>query len=148
MLCSHTWALSYYLYQQLRSLVHWNGQSVVHLYGPCQYQDASQQGPILAFNIKRADGCWVGYKEVEAFAFVEGIHLRTGYEYLLANHMIISIRCFCNPGACQKFLELSTQEVIENVEVDLLLYQVRLKLPLHAYMHILTHSPTQFSVSL
>ncbi|KAJ8898630.1 hypothetical protein K2173_004614 [Erythroxylum novogranatense] len=59
-------------------------------------------GPIVAFNLKRPDGSWFGYREVEKLASLFGIHLRTG--------------CFCNPGACAKNLGLSNEDLLLNLE--------------------------------
>lgn len=34
------------------------------------------QGPVVTFNLKRADGSWVGHREVEKLAALENIQLR------------------------------------------------------------------------
>jgi molybdenum cofactor sulfurtransferase len=44
----------------------------------------------------------VGYIEVLNMAALFKIHLRTG--------------CFCNPGACQRHLSLSSKEILQNYE--------------------------------
>ncbi|KAL6998952.1 Molybdenum cofactor sulfurase [Sarracenia purpurea var. burkii] len=59
-------------------------------------------GPIVSFNLKRPDGSWFGYREVEKLASLSGIQLRTG--------------CFCNPGACAKYLALSHLDLLSNIE--------------------------------
>lgn len=41
---------------------------------------------------------------------LHGIHLRTG--------------CSCNPGACQRFLKLSTDDVLKHFEVSTFPYQM------------------------
>ena len=61
-----------------------------------------KQGPIISFNLLHGDSSFVGYAEVERLASLEGIHVRTG--------------CFCNPGACQHFLSLTSKEVKENLD--------------------------------
>jgi molybdenum cofactor sulfurtransferase len=33
-------------------------------------------GPSITFNLKREDGTWFGYREVEKLASLSGIHLR------------------------------------------------------------------------
>jgi molybdenum cofactor sulfurtransferase len=33
-------------------------------------------GPIVTFNLKREDGTWCGYREVEKLASLSGINLR------------------------------------------------------------------------
>jgi molybdenum cofactor sulfurtransferase len=57
----------------------------------------------VAFNLRKASGEWVGYKEVEQLAGMENIHIRTG--------------CFCNPGACHYYLGLTSAEVKQNLAV-------------------------------
>ncbi|WVZ03488.1 hypothetical protein V8G54_024294 [Vigna mungo] len=61
-----------------------------------------EMGPIISFNLKRPDGSWYGYREVEKLASLSNIQLRTG--------------CFCNPGACAKYLGLSHLDLISNTE--------------------------------
>ncbi|KAJ7535046.1 hypothetical protein O6H91_12G016300 [Diphasiastrum complanatum] len=103
----HTWALTRYTASRLAALRHWNGASVCALYGnhdnETRCHDAhSNQGPVVTFNLKRSDGSWVGYREVENLAILSGINLRTG--------------CFCNPGACAKYLGLSNSDLKSNFE--------------------------------
>ncbi|KAK3033127.1 hypothetical protein RJ639_036486, partial [Escallonia herrerae] len=62
----------------------------------------NEMGPTVAFNLKRPDGSWFGYHEVEKLASLSGIQLRTG--------------CFCNPGACAKYLGLSHLDILSNIE--------------------------------
>jgi len=57
---------------------------------------------VVSFNLLRADGSRVGCNEVGRLAALHGIILRTG--------------CFCNPGACAKYLGLSGDEMRENFE--------------------------------
>lgn len=56
----------------------------------------------MTFNLKSPDGSWVGYNEVEKLASTRGIQLRTG--------------CFCNPGACSKYLGLTHTELHSNFQ--------------------------------
>ena len=35
-----------------------------------------EMGPIISFNLKRPDGSWYGYREVEKLASLSGIQLR------------------------------------------------------------------------
>lgn len=63
---------------------------------------ACGQGPVVAFNLLRPDGSYVGYREVERLATLSGVRLRTG--------------CVCNPGACAAALGLGAQEMIANHE--------------------------------
>ena len=57
-------------------------------------------GSIIAFNLLDSNGDPIGYSHVEKLASLANIQLRTG--------------CFCNPGACQKFLNISANEVDYN----------------------------------
>lgn len=104
----HTGALTKYFANTLAGLKHENEVTVCVLHGNhdldrVKYwgQDCNQ-GPIVTFNLKRADGSWVGHREVEKLAALENIQLRTG--------------CFCNPGACAKYLGLSQEDLVANFE--------------------------------
>jgi hypothetical protein len=67
--------------------------------GGCALEAAAeQQGAIVTFNLLRPNGEYVGYTEVEKLAVIHHIQLRTG--------------CFCNPGACSGYLNL-TPELIK-----------------------------------
>ena len=107
----HTQCLKEELVQRLQKLRHGNGRSVIVIYGNRKKNilDTSQNtkhntGPIVAFNVVRADGSYVGYNEVSKLAalYSNPIQLRTG--------------CFCNPGACQIALDLSDNDLIQNYE--------------------------------
>uniref|UniRef100_A0A7C9F011 MOSC domain-containing protein n=1 Tax=Opuntia streptacantha TaxID=393608 RepID=A0A7C9F011_OPUST len=97
----HTSSLARYLRRMLLSLKHENGADVCVLYGG-DNKVSVNMGPTVSFNLKRLDGSWFGYREVEKLASLSGIQLRTG--------------CFCNPGACAKYLGLSHLELLSNVE--------------------------------
>ncbi|RKP24677.1 pyridoxal phosphate-dependent transferase [Syncephalis pseudoplumigaleata] len=100
---AHTHALYQWLYEQMHNLTHENGQHVCRLYIDHEMaHDPAQQGPVITFNLMRADGSPVGYAEVEAIASVNRIHLRTGG--------------FCNPGAAQKWLQLTDADVRRHAE--------------------------------
>jgi molybdenum cofactor sulfurtransferase len=101
---------------KLAGLKHGNGTPVCILYGNHHHNNGDDhhhqanywglqcnQGPIVTLNLKRADGSWVGYREVEKLAALSNIQLRTG--------------CFCNPGACAKYLQLSQLDLRTNYEV-------------------------------
>ncbi|KAJ4975209.1 hypothetical protein NE237_000315 [Protea cynaroides] len=99
----HTAVLSTYLRKTLLSLRHANGACVCMIYGRDSTKISScELGPTVTFNLKRPDGSWVGYGEVEKLASLSGIHLRTG--------------CFCNPGACAKYVGLSHLDLLSNIE--------------------------------
>ncbi|XP_029165139.1 molybdenum cofactor sulfurase 1 isoform X2 [Nylanderia fulva] len=98
----HVFSLARVLYHSLLTLHHCNGEPVVKLYSDSDYEDHSTQGGIVTFNLIRSNGEYVGYMEVLNMAALFKIHLRTG--------------CFCNPGACQRHLSLSTKEILRNYE--------------------------------
>ncbi|XP_060524505.1 molybdenum cofactor sulfurase 3 isoform X2 [Cylas formicarius] len=98
----HTFHLARYLYFQLVSLHHCNGAPVAKLYHETGFEDRSYQGGIVNFNLRRPSGHIVGYAEVLHMCNLHGMHLRTG--------------CFCNPGACQRHLKLSTSDIRKQFE--------------------------------
>nr|GEU92318.1 molybdenum cofactor sulfurase isoform X1 [Tanacetum cinerariifolium] len=99
----HTSSLARYTRNMLLALRHADGEEVCKIYG-MEYIKAvySGLGPVVSFNLKRPDGSWVGHREVEKLASLSGIQLRTG--------------CFCNPGACSKYLGLSHSDLLSNIE--------------------------------
>lgn len=97
---AHTSILARFLYLQLTSLVHGNGRPACQIYSPAPIP-SQQHGPVLAFNLLRSNGEFVGYAEVEKLASLHGIQLRTG--------------CFCNPGACQEALALTEEDVLHQL---------------------------------
>ncbi|XP_024947071.1 molybdenum cofactor sulfurase 3 isoform X2 [Cephus cinctus] len=100
----HVFSLAQYLYSMLASLRHSNRKAAVVLYADTQYNDCDNmiQGGIVSFNLMRSDGSYIGYMQVLHMAALYNIHLRTG--------------CFCNPGACQRHLRLSNEEVLKNYD--------------------------------
>ncbi|XP_034940339.1 molybdenum cofactor sulfurase isoform X2 [Chelonus insularis] len=99
---NHVFSLAQYLHHSLLTLHHHNGNPVVKLYTDSGYQNKEFQGGIVAFNILRSTGEYVGYMEVLHMAALFKIHLRTG--------------CFCNPGTCQRHLNLSNKDVMNNYD--------------------------------
>lgn len=99
---THVFSLAQTLHHSLLTLHHCNDKPVVKLYSDSDYEDRSTQGGIVTFNLIRSNGEYVGYMEVVNMAALFKIHLRTG--------------CFCNPGACQRHLSLSTEEILRNYE--------------------------------
>ncbi|KAL2928144.1 Molybdenum cofactor sulfurase [Bienertia sinuspersici] len=97
----HTSSLTTYLRRVLSSSKHDNGAYACIIYGD-NNKTSVKKGSMISFNLKRPDGSWIGYREVEKLASLSGIQLRTG--------------CFCNPGACAKYLGLSHLDLISNVE--------------------------------
>ncbi|CAC5406878.1 ABA3 [Mytilus coruscus] len=98
----HTFIVAQYFHHYLQGLHHGNGQQVADIYCHGDFSDPSKQGPIVNFNLKRSDGSYIGFAEVDKMAQLYNIHLRTG--------------CFCNIGACQKYLELTSEQIKDNFE--------------------------------
>ncbi|XP_028801683.1 molybdenum cofactor sulfurase isoform X1 [Neltuma alba] len=99
----HTMSLALYTRKKLLALRHGNGSRACMVYGSHKSRElCDEMGPIVSFNLKRPDGSWYGYREVEKLASLSGIQLRTG--------------CFCNPGACAKYLGLSHVDLLSNTE--------------------------------
>lgn len=102
LITQHTFCLAHFVYIKLKKLRHYNGKIVCQIYCDTDYKTASTQGPIINFNLLRSSGVYVGYTEVSKLATVYNIHLRTG--------------CFCNVGACQHFLNLTSEQLRSNLK--------------------------------
>lgn len=74
------------------------------LYHDTDFIQAEQQGAIVNFNLLHSDGNFIGFAEVSCMASIYNIILRTG--------------CFCNPGACQRLLQLSDTDVETHYKVS------------------------------
>ena len=75
----HTFALACHFRQRLLSLTHYNGAPVGMIYSPeASFTSSATHGPVVTFNLKRADGSWVGYAEVAKLAGLHDIDIRTG----------------------------------------------------------------------
>ncbi|XP_011301332.1 molybdenum cofactor sulfurase 3 [Fopius arisanus] len=99
---THVFHLAQYLHHSLVTLHHRNSKRLAIIYADTDYQEISTQGGTVAFNILRSSGAYVGYMEILHMAGLFKIHLRTG--------------CFCNPGACQRHLNLSNDDVLQNYD--------------------------------
>ena len=88
--------LTNYAEKKARSLKHQNGQPLFEIYR----RENIQYGSILTCNIKNQDGIYIGYTDVERLASLNDIQLRVG--------------CFCNPGACSDYLNISSEEILIN----------------------------------
>lgn len=97
---AYTADLTRLLYSRLSTLKHYNSKPVAHLYSDSCVDSQSSQGPIVAFNLKTADGQWYSTAEVEKAANVRNIHIRSGG--------------LCNPGGIAKALHLAPWELREN----------------------------------
>ena len=64
----------------------------MEIYGKHKEKNAAVQGGIVSFNIKRSDGSYYGYFELQEDAALNHIHIRAGSQ--------------CNPGASRYYLHL------------------------------------------
>ncbi|OHS92773.1 molybdenum cofactor sulfurase [Tritrichomonas foetus] len=95
----HVYRLSDKLYKNLRDLKHSNDQIATEIYGNHDKSSKDLQGGIVAFNVKKSNGDYVGYSQVVKEAKKSNIHLRGG--------------CHCNPGAC-----FASMKIPENVAME------------------------------
>lgn len=101
----HAFGIAEYFARQVLELRHYNGRKAFVLYGSWANMEKVSlynQGATVAFNGVRADGTWIGYSEIGKLASLHRIILRTG--------------CFCNAGACQRWLGLSASQLRENLK--------------------------------
>ncbi|KAG0249280.1 hypothetical protein BG011_009442 [Mortierella polycephala] len=109
----HVTALHRMLYRAMKTLRHYNDAPLCDIYVESDINidngmesrlvgNPEMYGPILNFNLKRSNGKWIGYGDVERLASMKNIHVRTGG--------------FCNPGSMQRWLDLSADEVKKNLE--------------------------------
>uniref|UniRef100_A0A7G3ASK4 Molybdenum cofactor sulfurase n=1 Tax=Lutzomyia longipalpis TaxID=7200 RepID=A0A7G3ASK4_LUTLO len=98
----HTFNLAKYLRDRLAAMKHPSGKDVIKLYADTDYSTPKSQGGIVNFNILHSNEMFVGFAEFSCMAAVCNILIRTG--------------CFCNPGACQRHLELSNDVVREHFQ--------------------------------
>uniref|UniRef100_A0A1I8I378 Molybdenum cofactor sulfurase n=1 Tax=Macrostomum lignano TaxID=282301 RepID=A0A1I8I378_9PLAT len=98
---SESFDLAQYLARRLSELRHSDGSPVCRLYTDNDYTDWTKQGGIVAFNLVRCDGSFVGYSDLSSRAENYRIQLRVG--------------CFCNVGACQRYLDITDEQLLANL---------------------------------
>jgi molybdenum cofactor sulfurtransferase len=76
----HTSYLIARLHRGLSELRHGNGRPVCHLYSDSAAGKGGslKQGPVVAFNVRRANGQYIPYSDVERLANTAGIYIRSG----------------------------------------------------------------------
>ncbi|KAF4516890.1 hypothetical protein B566_EDAN011235 [Ephemera danica] len=99
---THAFRLAQHLHHSLASMKHYNDKPVAKIYCDTDFEDKNKQGPIINFNLLRANGSYIGFNEVLHMCNLFGVHVRTG--------------CFCNPGACQRHRGLSIDELEHHFE--------------------------------
>jgi molybdenum cofactor sulfurtransferase len=63
-------------YLDIILLKFWIIHNMVYFVQQAHWGDNCRQGPVVTFNLKRFDGTWIGYREVEKLSSLNGIHLR------------------------------------------------------------------------
>ncbi|CAG8566047.1 15232_t:CDS:10, partial [Acaulospora morrowiae] len=96
----HVTSLITYLSRKMISFHHWNDLPVCVIYSDRDFSDNTQQGPVLNFNVRRADGSWVGFNELEELASVNQIYISAGTH--------------CNPGSMARWVNISGDESMAN----------------------------------
>jgi selenocysteine lyase/cysteine desulfurase len=86
--------LTGWLLEQLVTLCHRNGASLVQVYGPA---NTDKRGGAITLNFYDSDGHFIDHRLVEHQANQVNISLRTG--------------CFCNPGGGETALNISSEEL-------------------------------------
>ncbi|EGC28429.1 hypothetical protein DICPUDRAFT_59401 [Dictyostelium purpureum] len=99
---SHTFSMVQWLKEEISKLTHSNQMPLCLLYTDNHYKDPNKQGAIINFNLLRSTGEMVGYNEVEKLASLSNIFIRSG--------------CFCNPGACHGYLNLTKSDIEEHLK--------------------------------
>ena len=87
------------LYEALVNMKHSNDSPAIEIYGNHKLNDKELQGGIVSFNVKKANGQYIGYSQVVKDATKHNIHLRGG--------------CHCNPGSC-----FSSMNIPEDVAMN------------------------------
>jgi molybdenum cofactor sulfurtransferase len=64
------------LVEKLQALRHHNGSQVAIIYGNHDAEDEAQQGPIVAFSLRRSNGDFIGYAEVDKLACLNNFQIR------------------------------------------------------------------------
>lgn len=96
-IAQHCSSLTQFVSSSMLAMKHYNAMSVFELYGDHSDPLSTRQGPTIAFSVLTEFGTYRGYSEVNLLASACGFQIRAG--------------CFCNAGACQKFLRLSPDDV-------------------------------------
>lgn len=97
---AHTFQLGKYLVSELGKLRYRNGQKVIEFYTQSSYETLADQGGVVNFNVLHSDGNYVGFSEFNCMAELHNIQVRVG--------------CFCNPGACQRALRLTDEDLMKH----------------------------------
>ena len=87
--------LTAWLLQELLTLKHANGRSLVRIYGPIT---TTMRGGVVTMNFYDPDGHLLDYRRIEELAGARRISLRTG--------------CFCNPGTGETAEHITEDDIV------------------------------------
>ena len=87
-------ALAGWLLERLAELRHASGRPLVTVYGPA---DTTDRGGTITLTFRDASGAFIDHQVIETKASERGISIRSG--------------CFCNPGAGELALGLSSDDM-------------------------------------
>lgn len=126
----HTFGLARYTYMLLSSLCHGNGRPAAQIYAEGQFESPSTQGAILNFNLMDSNGHKIGYSQVSFLNDLMCLYAKAALGEILkisfcsqvdrmASLYNIHVRtgCFCNTGACQSFLGITSEQMRKNLQV-------------------------------
>lgn len=60
----HTHSIALYVYNKMSTMTHYSGKPLCKIYCDSDFKDSARQGPLINFNLLRANGHFVGYSEV------------------------------------------------------------------------------------
>ena len=87
--------LTAWLLQELLTLQHANGRSLVRIYGP---MTTTMRGGVVTMNFYDPDGRLLDYRRIEELAGARRMSLRTG--------------CFCNPGTGETAEHITEEDIL------------------------------------
>lgn len=101
----HTHSLALYTYNKMSAMKHTSGNPLCKIYCKTDFKNKSQQGPIINFNVLRANGDFVGYSEVLKNCFLYIIKTRLVSHFFSKNcQSTVSQLCYQNSKTETGFL--------------------------------------------
>ena len=80
----HTHSLALYTYNKMSAMEHTSGNPLCKIYCKTDFKNKTQQGPIINFNLLRANGDFVGYSEVLVFFLQHNYKDKTCFTFVKA----------------------------------------------------------------
>ena len=85
---NHTHSIALYVYNKMSSMTHDSGEQLCKIYCDTDFKDKTRQGPIINFNLRRANGDFVGYSEVRE------CYNKIGISFLVKLDNVSGLGCF------------------------------------------------------